>query len=137
MNHRIGRAVFVVVFSAAVVWLSYAWITDPGPRQERAAQERAVMAARAALFDTTGLVDLELVDPLAPQRRVGKVYVFRNESGWEVSGYYRRDPEDSWHPWLMRMDADLNREMLKVQDDGLQQQAAAVDGFEVTPGARP
>ena len=106
MNHRIGRAVFATVVGLAVAVWSYNWITDPSGREERAEQEQTVLKARELLADITGIENIEIVDPLAPQRKVGKVYVYRSESGWEVSGYYRRGEGDLWHPYLMWMAPD-------------------------------
>ncbi len=133
MNHRIGRVIFVTLFSAAVAWYSYQWITDPTGRAERALQENVVETARVRVADAIGRTELEFVDPLAPQRKVGKVYVYRKDNGWEVSGYYRRGANDAWHPWLLAMDASLARTHLKVQDASLQDRAAADPALEITP----
>ena len=133
MNHRIGRVVFVIVFSLAVAWYAYQWITDPSGRTERAVQERVVAVARERVGEAVQLSGLEFVDPLAPQRRVGKVYVYRRDDGWEVSGFYRRDKDDRWHPWLLLLDAGLQRQHLKVQDPGLSAGLAEDPALEITP----
>lgn len=84
MNHRIGRALFAAVVGLAVAVWSYQWVTDPSGREERAEQEQTVLAARENLATALQVDDLEIVDPLAPLRKVGKVYVFRVANGWEV-----------------------------------------------------
>ena len=124
MNHRIGRAVFAVVIGLLVATLSYRWITNPEGRQERARQEAVVHVARGFLRSATGLEVLEIVDPLAPNRKAGKVYIYPEGDGWAVSGHYRRDENDRWHPWLMSLDANLKLRSLKLQDRQLLERAA-------------
>lgn len=119
MNHRIGRLVFAFGVGLLVAFLSYKWITNPEPRLERQQQEAVVLQARESLAVTTGIAAPEIVDPLATDRKVGKVYVYRAGDGWEVSGYYRRDEDDEWHPFLMSLDATPAMTHLKVQDEAL------------------
>ncbi len=116
MNHRVGRVLFATAVGLSVAWFSYRWASDPAPRLERAAQERTVVAARAILASRLGISGIEVVDPLMPNRKAGKSYVYRSTDGWEVSGYYRRGDSDPWHPWLMRLTADVQLKMLRVQD---------------------
>ncbi len=116
MNRRAGQWIFALVVGLMTAVIAYRWITDPGPRIERAAEEAAVQAARTSLADTLGIPALEIVDPLAPDRKVGKAYVFRSNDGWEVSGHYRRGESDSWHPFLMALDGELMMTGLKVKD---------------------
>lgn len=88
----------------------------PDPQPARELEEAAVLAARQRLV---GLVDagpLEIVDPLAPDRKVGKAYVYPTDRGWEVSGFYRRNETDLWHPYLMHLDGSLHRTYLKISD---------------------
>lgn len=133
MNHRIGRALFAAVVGLGVAVWSYQWITDPSGREERAEQEQTVLAARAVLAEVTQLENIEIVDPIAPQRKVGKVYVYRSESGWEVSGYYRRGEEDQWHPYLMRLATDRTLLNVRVKDPGLPEQVVANPKLEISP----
>lgn len=133
MNHRIGRNVFGLAVGLAVAAFAFQWISDPGPRAERAQEERVVEVARtllAAVVDSDGL---EIVDPSAPNRKAGKVYVYAEEPGWAVSGYYRRSEEDGWHPYLMTLTKGLELVSLKVQDQGLAARAAADPKLEVRP----
>ncbi|MBT8101464.1 MAG: hypothetical protein KJO95_00760 [Gammaproteobacteria bacterium] len=124
MDHRVGRAVFASVVGLAAAVFSYLWITDPEPRAVRAEEERVVEASRALLESVVSADSLEIVDPLAPNRKVGKVYVFAESPGWAVSGYYRRGEPDSWHPYLMMMTADFELRGLKVRDAALLGRAA-------------
>lgn len=110
----------VVAFGVglAVSLFAWQWITDPAPREQRQLEEQVVLAARAAL---TGYIGeergpLQVVDPLAPDRKIGKVYVYPTADGWQVSGHYRRSDEDRWHPWLMSLDGDARLRSLAVRD---------------------
>ena len=116
MNHRKGRLIFAAVAGIVVALLSYRWIIDPAPKMERERQELAVAESRRVLADALSIGDLELVDALTPNRRVGKVYIYPIADGWEISGYYRRDENDRWHPYLMSLSQSLALETIKVRD---------------------
>ena len=133
MNHRVGRTIFASVVGVIAFFASYQWITDPAPREERIAQETAVQSARVALVELLDAGELEIVDPLAPDRKVGKVYVYAEPPGWAVSGYYRRGPQDPWHPYLVMLDAALSPSRVKVQDPLLLDRAAENALLEVSP----
>ena len=132
MNHRIGRVLFALLVGLAVAVFSFKWITDPNPRGERARQEQVVQISRSLLSSMVESASLEIVDPLAPNRKVGKVYVFAEAPGWAVSGYYRRSGEDRWHPYLMRLTENLDLHRLKVQDEALAERAAADATLEIS-----
>ena len=132
-NHRIGRLVFAFGVGLLVAFLSYQWITNPAPRIERELQEAAVLAARQQLQEISGISGLEVVDPLATDRKVGKVYIYRAGDGWEVSGFYRRDEDDRWHPFLASLD-DANAVVrLKVRDTALAGVASKDERLEILP----
>ena len=132
-NHRIGGLVFAFGVGLLVAFLSYRWITDPAPRMERQLQEAAVLAAREQLQEIAASGELEVVDPLAPDRKVGKVYVYRAGDGWEVSGFYRRNEDDRWHAFLMTLDAGNANTHLKVRDTAFAEAAAKDDRLEALP----
>ena len=117
MNRRPGSIVFGLIVGLAVAFLSYQWITNPDRGAERAEQERVVMVARNVLQVTLATGALAVVDPLSPDRKVGKVYIYPQGGGWEISGYYRRGETDRWHPFLLSLSTDLSLQSLKVQDD--------------------
>lgn len=119
MNHRVGRILFALVVSLAVGVFAFQWITDPNPREQRLAEERAVAMARSFVMANVGEASLEIVDPLSPDRKVGKVYVYPEEPGWAVSGYYRRGEGDRWHPYLVQLTAELELHTFKAEDDKL------------------
>ena len=116
MNHQITRLIFAFGIGIVVAVFAYRWIIDPTPRTERVMQESVVLVARNLLEQTLEIGTLEVVDPLAPDRKIGKTYVFPAAQGWEVSGYYRRDDIDLWHPYLMTLDDSLQLTHLKVSD---------------------
>jgi hypothetical protein len=116
MNHRIGRVVFAIIIGLLVATFSYKWITNSEGREIRAQQVMVVESSRLLLNSTVAINTLEIVDPLAPNRKVGKVYVYPEASGWAVSGYYRRGENDRWHPYLMQLDSSRELKSLKVQD---------------------
>ena len=120
MNHRIGRNLFALVVGLAVAAIAYQWITDPAPRQQRQTEEQAVLVSRELLVAAVGVESLEIVDPLAPNRKVGKVYIYAEEPGWAVSGYYRRSEDDRWHPYLLKMTANLELHAFKAEDAALE-----------------
>lgn len=135
MNHRVVSIVFGSLVGAAVALWSYQWLTDPDRDLERQQEERVVLLARELLVSKLGVAKPELVDPLAPKRKVGKAYIFATADGWQVSGYYRRDSDDGWHPFLMTITAGDTLQSLKVQDSNAELlRKAAVDPLlEVLP----
>jgi hypothetical protein len=135
MDHRIGRAVFALVVGLLVALASYQWITNPEGRVERALQETVVEASRGHLLSVVGSAPLEIVDPLSPNRKAGKVYVYPEGDNWAVSGYYRRDENDRWHPYLMMLTADLSLSFLKLKDrdQRLIERAAKDPQLEISP----
>jgi hypothetical protein len=133
MNHRIGRLLFAFGIGLIVAVAAFKWITNPAPRLERQLQEAVVMTAREHLATATGLAGLEIVDPVAPDRKVGKSYVFRAGEGWEVSGHYRRSEEDRWHPFLMALDASPSMTHLRLQDGSLADRARENELLELLP----
>lgn len=102
---------------------------------ERALQESVVDASRGHLKPVIGSESLEIVDPLSPNRKAGKVYVYPEGDNWAVSGYYRRDEDDRWHPYLMTLKADLSLSFLKLQDrdQRLTERAAMDPMLEISP----
>ena len=122
-KHRVGSTIFGLAVGLLVAWFSYQWITDESKRVERTEQERVVQHAREILVDRLGLTGSEFVDPLAPKRPVGKVYIYPLADGWEISGFYRRNEADSWHPYLMELAATLELRSLRIKDPLLSQRA--------------
>lgn len=131
-KHRLGAAIFGLAVGTVVALWAYRWAADPAPRAERQEEEAAVVAARSLLAETLGFDLPEIVDPLAPNRRVGKAYVYRSGTGWQVSGYYRRGPADLWHPFLIELGPELALVHLKVSDPALSEHDGA-PGLEVLP----
>lgn len=122
--HRIVRPVFALGAGLLLAFYAYERATDPEIRAQKEREETAVLAAREIL---RGHVDadygLEIVDPLARKRAVGKAYIYPAGSGWEVSGHYRRNRTDEWHPFLIRLDANMALVELAVRDEQLKRKA--------------
>lgn len=135
MNHRVGRVVFTTLVGLIVATLSYKWITNPDGREQRAEQIAVVESSRDVLTSVLPGAAIEIVDPLDPNRKVGKVYVYPDDSGWQVSGYYRRGEGDRWHPYLMQLDSNRELTLLKVQDseEHLAERASADPRLEISP----
>ncbi|MDH3435060.1 MAG: hypothetical protein OEM60_14435 [Gammaproteobacteria bacterium] len=133
MNHRIARLVFAFGVGVIVAVYAFKWITDPAPRAERELEEAVVSVARQNLEQMLQLGAIEVVDPLAPDRKVGKSYVYRAADGWQVSGFYRRGEGDRWHPFLLTLDASPATTSLKVQDAELVDRAKASPILEAIP----
>ncbi len=133
MNQRAGSIIFGIAVGLIVAALSYQWIMNPDRREQRAEEERVVAVSRTLLIEKLAMGDIELVDPLEPQRKVGKVYIYPLANGWEISGYYRRNDADRWHPYLLTLSTSLSLASLKIKDGdaGLAQLAAMDPTLEV------
>jgi len=132
VNHDMGKLVFGLVVGVLVAVLSYRWITNVEPRDDRMQEESVVVASRALLEATLDIGSLQIVDPLAPDRVVGKAYVYPRENQWEVSGFYRRNKDDLWHPYLITLNPELGLLHLKISDTALLQRDGE-DLLEVLP----
>lgn len=134
-DHRIGSWVFGIIVGLIVATWSYQWVTSPQERTERKDQETAVLAARNLLAERLAISNPQIVDALAPNRKVGKVYIYPAADGWDVSGYYRRDDNDRWHAYLMTVTPDFQLASLKVKDKdpALLRQATSDALLDVTP----
>ena len=119
MNHRVGKLVFGLSVGLLVALLAYRWAADTESSAERLREESVVMASRDWLASTLDIGQLVIVDPLSPDRKVGKVYVYPAGDRWEISGFYRRDKSDLWHPYLITMDEALALKHVKVSDTAL------------------
>jgi hypothetical protein len=122
------------MFGLLVAALSYEWISNPAGREERAIQISVVEVSRQHLEAVIEADLLEIVDPLSPNRKVGKVYIYPEAQGWAVSGYYRRSSDDAWHPYLMTLGVDLTLSHLKIHDraKGLAERAAIDPALEIS-----
>lgn len=129
LSHRAVRFAVALALGLALAIGGYQWLTDPRPRQERQLQERVVLAARSQLLAALGAgQSTQVVDPVNTDRKVGKVYIYPGDDGWQVSGYYQWPGETAWYPWLMTLDGELELLSLKVPGaDARAARAAATD----------
>ncbi len=127
--HRIIRP--VIAYSVGIVLALYVFerISDPEPARQRAWEEAVVISAREILKSYVPADgEIEIADPLATNRVAGKVYIYPTDDGWEVSGYYRRNESDRWHPFLISLNAHIDLVSLSVRDaDDSLGAAASVD----------
>lgn len=115
-NHRVIRLVVAFVFGLAVAYGSYQWISNTERPARRIEEEAVALAARDILRSYITAEGLEISDPIDRVRDAGKVYLFPTESGWELSGHYKRRNERAWHAWLMALDKEVGLVSLAVQD---------------------
>lgn len=119
INHRVTRWIFALAVGLTLSWFSYRWVADDAERrQQRELEESVVLASREILhaYVADGS-QLEISDALDRVREAGKVYIFPTETGWELSGQYRRDGERGWHAYLMLLDDDATLLKLSVRDN--------------------
>ena len=136
LRHNIARFTIALAVGIALALYAFHRATDPEPALQRAREEAVVRSARDILrgYIEAG-PEFRLVDPVSPDRKVGKAYIYPTVSGWEVSGHYRRDATDRWHPFLMELDADRALVDLAVKDgsDELAARALKDPRFSVEP----
>ena len=135
INHRVTSLVFAFSLGLLVSFCSYQWITDPDRRTQRAIEEGVVLQSRQVLEQYVGSKGgIEISDPLNRVREAGKVYIYPVESGWELSGQYRRVGERRWHAYLMNLDGDARLISLAVEDDdpALQEKARSDSRFSTS-----
>ncbi len=127
-HHRIIRLVVAFAIGIFLALYSFERISDPEPALQRAREEAVVLSAREILksYVSTGM-EIEIVDPLATDRSVGKSYIYPTDKGWEVSGHYRRYASDRWHAFLMSLDTNVKLVSLTVRDDDEKIAAVARD----------
>lgn len=133
MNHRIGQIIFASIIGLMIAGLSFNWIMNPEGREERVLQISAVKSSREEIKDLVGANNIEIVDPVSPNRKVGKVYIYPEGNNWSISGFYRRDDNDAWHPYLMTLSADHNLISLKLKDIAFAEQAKNNSLLEFSP----
>jgi len=135
-HHRKIRLFVAFGIGILLALYSFERISDPEPAMQRAREEAVVLSAREIL---RGYIlaggEIEIADPLAPNRVAGKVYIYPTDSGWDVSGHYRRHTADRWHPFLMTLNPNIELISLSVRDAdaGLGATAADDPRFSVSP----
>ena len=117
LAHKVVRFTLALCIGLGLAFYAYHRVTDPQPAMQRAREEAAVLAAREILKSYLAPAgEPEIVDPVSPSRKVGKSFVYPADAGWEISGHYRRNQSDRWHPFLMSIDHDHQLLTLSVRD---------------------
>ncbi len=117
INHKVIKPLVAAGVGLVLALYSYQRIIDPEPGLQKVREEGIVMVARDILQSYVSPRNgIEIVDALSPASKVGKSYIYPTDDGWELSGHYRRDENDRWHPYLMALNADAGLKSLAVQD---------------------
>ena len=136
INHRIIRPVLAVSIGLTLALYAYQRVSDPEPGRQRAIEVGVVMSARDILqsYVAPG-AKIDVVDPLSPNSKVGKVFISPMDDGWELAGHYRREESDPWHPYLMTLDGEAELASLAVRDgnDRLMGMSAQDPKFSAVP----
>lgn len=132
VNHRILRLVVAFGVGLFVAVTSFQWITDTQRIEQRKQEEAVVIAARGILHTYIADEGLEISDAVDRVREAGKAYLFPTDSGWELSGHYRRPGELGWHAYLMSLDHDARLVNLAVQDSTAELRALAESDAKFT-----
>ena len=126
MKHQIIKLIIAFAIGIFLAFYTFERISDTEPDLRRAREEAVVLAARDILESIVAPgAEVQIVDPLATNRKVGKSYIYPTDDGWQVSGHYRRLGTDRWHPFLMALDANTQLVSLRVRDDDERLLAAA------------
>lgn len=117
INHKLVRPLVALAIGVVLALYTYQCVTDPEPGLQRVREEGIVMVARDILqsYVSPGNA-IEIVDAVSPASQVGKVYIYPTDEGWELSGHYRRDENDRWHPYLMALNGEAGLVSLAVRD---------------------
>ena len=133
MNHTTGKWIFALLIGGVLAWLAFERATDPVPIQQKKQQEQTVQISRGILHDWVSPDSaLQIVDPLDPDHRIGDSYIWPNGNEWDVSGFYRRDAADAWHPYIMRLDGENRMVSLSVRDEDIALRERAESDDRVT-----
>ena len=117
LNHKVIRPIVALSVGLVLSLYVYQCVSDQQPALQRVKEESVAMSARDILQNYVSPRNyIEIVDPVSPNRSVGKVYIYPTKDGWEVSGHYRRNQNDRWHPYLMVLNDDAELTSLTVQD---------------------
>jgi hypothetical protein len=117
INHRYMKWVVAIGAGFLLALWAFDRSTDPEPTRQKVIQEAVVAESRLVLKSYVAPDgQLHLVDPLAPDHKIGKVYILPAGNGWDVSGHYRRNEADQWHPYLLKLDSESRLISLAVKD---------------------
>ena len=117
-NYSLKQIIFAISVGVFLAYLVYQSTVKPPHQVKRQNEEYIVQKATIQIRDMLSLSSKsEIVDPINTDRDVGKAYIYPIDKTWQVSGFYRRDYNDSWHPWLMTLDEEGVMMNLVIQDD--------------------
>ena len=118
MKHQFLRIIiFLILFIAAITY-TYRKVYEPISVNQREDEIQIIHITRSIIKSYIDISsDIEIIDPLNPNRKIGKSYIFPSDNGWEISGYYKKSGHDNWHPWLISLNSANELVSIAVKDD--------------------
>ena len=120
MKHKFLKIIiFLILFIAALIY-TYKNVYEPISVNQRGDEIQIIHITRSIIKSYIDISpDIEIIDPLNPNRKIGKSYIFPSDNGWEISGYYKKTDYDNWHPWLISLNSVNELVSITVKDDNL------------------
>ena len=120
MKHKFLKIIiFLILFIAALTY-TYRNVYEPISVNQRGDEIQIIHITRSIIKSYIDISpDIEIIDPLNPNRKIGKSYIFPSDNGWEISGYYKKTDYDNWHPWLISLNSVNELVSITVKDDNL------------------
>ncbi len=117
MRHEYSKWIFALAVGVGLSIWAYRVATNPEPARRKALEISVAQQARDIVSTyVDAATDLQYVDPLQPNHKIGDSYILPADQGWQVSGYYRRQDDDQWHPFLVDLTSESELTLLSVKD---------------------
>tara|TARA_B100001105_G_scaffold50458_1_gene38034 strand:+ start:208 stop:618 length:411 start_codon:yes stop_codon:yes gene_type:complete len=118
MKHKFLKIIiFLILFIAALTY-TYRNVYEPISVNQRGGEIQIIHITRSIIKSYIDISsDIKIIDPLNPNRKIGKSYIFPSDNGWEISGYYKKTDRDNWHPWLISLNSTNELVSIAVKDD--------------------
>jgi hypothetical protein len=118
MKHKFLRIIIFSILFIAVLTYTYRNVYEPISANQRDDEIQIIHITRSIIKNYIDISpDIEIIDPLNPNRKIGKSYIFPSDNGWEISGYYKKTDYDNWHPWLISLNSVNELVSIAVKDD--------------------
>jgi hypothetical protein len=117
-NYSLKQIIFAISVGGFLAYFVYQSTVKPPHLMTRQNEEHIIQKATLQIRDMLFLpYESEIIDPINTDRDVGKTYIYPAGKTWQVSGFYRRNYNDSWHPWLITLDEEGVMINLSIKDD--------------------
>lgn len=118
MKHKFLRIFIFLMLSIAALTYTYRNVYEPISVNQRGGEIQIIHITRSIIKSYIDISsDIKIIDPLNPNRKIGKSYIFPSDNGWEISGYYKKTDHDNWHPWLISLNSANELVSITVKDD--------------------